>query len=86
MTAKEMSVGIQDSSTRGVQASPSTARRSGPSRVVAEKITNHRDDLSNEKLIPSIFPDYIPPLASVVNSDSVPRDFDYTLVTAYLLK
>jgi hypothetical protein len=31
MDEKVMSVGIQDSSTRGVQASPSTTRRSGPS-------------------------------------------------------
>jgi hypothetical protein len=36
------------------------------------------------KLIPTIFPDYIPPLAGMVSCDSVPRDFDYTLVTAYL--
>jgi hypothetical protein len=38
------------------------------------------------KLIPSIFPDYIPPLAGMVNHDSVPRDFEYTMVTAYLPK
>jgi hypothetical protein len=31
MAEKVMSAGAQDSSTRGVQASPSTARRSGPS-------------------------------------------------------
>jgi hypothetical protein len=42
--------------------------------------------LENVKLIPSILPDYIPPLANVENRDVVPRDFDYTLVTAYLLK
>jgi hypothetical protein len=63
MAEKVMSVGIQASSTRGVQASPSTTRGSGPSRVVAEKRTKHRDDLENVKLIPSILPDYIPPLA-----------------------
>jgi hypothetical protein len=40
----------------------------------------------NEKLIPSILPNYIPPLAGAVNHDSVPREFDYTLVTVYLLK
>jgi hypothetical protein len=38
------------------------------------------------KLIPTILPDYILPLASVVSRDSVPRDFDYTMVTAYLPK
>jgi hypothetical protein len=37
-------------------------------------------------LIPYILPDYIPPLASVVIHDSVPRNFDYTLITAYLPK
>jgi hypothetical protein len=46
----------------------------------------HRDDLANVKLIPSILPDYIPPLAGAVSRDSVPRDFDYTVITAYLPK
>jgi hypothetical protein len=40
----------------------------------------------NVKLIPSILPDYIPPLAGVVSRDSVPRDLDYTLIIAYLMK
>jgi hypothetical protein len=40
----------------------------------------------NLKLIPSILLDYIPPLAGAVSRDSVPRDFDYTLITAYLPK
>jgi hypothetical protein len=30
-------------------------------------------------------PDYIPPLAGVVSCDSIPCDFEYTLITAYLL-
>jgi hypothetical protein len=37
-------------------------------------------------MIPSILPKYIPPLRGTVNQDSVPRDFDYALVTAYLPK
>jgi hypothetical protein len=86
MAKKLMSIEIQASSTRGVQASPSTTRGSGPSRVTAEKITKHRDDLENTNLMPSIMPDYIPPLAGVVNRDSVPRDFDYTLIIVYLQK
>jgi hypothetical protein len=86
MTEKVMSIGIQASSTRGVQASPSTAHGSRPSQVVTEKHTKHRDDLANVKLIPSILPDYILPLANVVSRDSVPRDFDYTLITVYLPK
>jgi hypothetical protein len=81
-----MSAGIQASSTRGVQASSLTARGSGPSRPTAEKRTKHRDDLANAKLIPTILPNYIPPLADPVSRDSVPRYFEYTMVTAYLPK
>jgi hypothetical protein len=40
----------------------------------------------NAKLIPSILPNYIPPLAGAMSHDNVPRDFHYTLVTAYLPK
>jgi hypothetical protein len=86
MSERVMSVGVQASSTRGVQASPSTAHGAGPSRPSAEKRTKHRDDLANAKLIPTILPDYIPPLAGAVSRDSVPRDFEYTMVTAYLPK
>jgi hypothetical protein len=42
--------------------------------------------LENANLIPTILPDYIPPLVDVVSRDNVPRDFDYTIVTAYLPK
>jgi hypothetical protein len=38
------------------------------------------------KLISSVFPNYIPPLASAVSRDSVLRDFKYTLITTYLPK
>jgi hypothetical protein len=86
MDKKVMSPGIQASSTRGVQASPSTTHRYEPSRPEAEKRTKHRDDLENTKLIPTILPNYIPPLDDAVSHDSVPREFDYTLVIAYLLK
>jgi hypothetical protein len=51
-----------------------------------KKRIKNRDDLENVKLIPTILPDYIPPLASAVSCDSVPGDFDYTIATAYLLK
>jgi hypothetical protein len=83
---KVMSIWIQASSTRGVQASPSTAHGSGPSQAATEKRTKHCYDLANAKLIPSIMPNYIPPLVDMVSHDSVPRDFDYTLTTAYLPK
>jgi hypothetical protein len=53
---------------------------------MTEKRRKHCDDLANAKLIPSIFLNYIPPLADVVSHDRFPRDFEYTLITAYLLK
>jgi hypothetical protein len=84
MAEKFTSVGVQASSMAGLQASPSNARRS--SRTTTEKRNKHRDDLANAKLIPSVLPDYIPPLAGVVSHDNVPRDFEYTLITTYLPK
>jgi hypothetical protein len=78
--------GIQVSSTRGLQASPSTAHGTISSRPLTEKRTKHRDDLANLKMIPYIFPYYIPPLAFTVSRDSMPRDFEYSMITAYLPK
>jgi hypothetical protein len=86
MSERRMSAGVQASSTGGVQASPSTARRVGTSRTMMKKRTKHRDDLVNSKLILIILPTYIPPLSSTVNNDSMPRDFEYALVTTYLPK
>jgi hypothetical protein len=86
MSETVMYVGVQASSKRGVQASPSTARGVEPYRPSAEKRTKHKDNLANTNLILTIFPDYIPPLADVVSRDSVLRDFEYTMVIAYLLK
>jgi hypothetical protein len=79
-----MSIGVEASSTRGLLASLSTSRGAGPSRSSDEKRTKHRDDLANAKLIPTILPTYIPPLSGALNQDSVPKDFEYTLVTLYL--
>jgi hypothetical protein len=81
-----MSTGVQASLTRGLPTSPSTAHGARPSRPSDEKWTKHRDDLVNAKLILTILPTYIPPLSGTVNRDSVPRDFEYTLVTTYLSK
>jgi hypothetical protein len=86
MAEKVMSIGIQSSSMRGVQASPSNSCKSEPSRAANEKRTKHRDDLENIKLIPSILPDYFSPLYGAVNRDSVPKDFEYTLIIVYLPK
>jgi hypothetical protein len=86
MSERRMSIVVQASSTGGFQSSPSTARGVGTSRIMTEMRTKHRDDLTNDKLIPRILPAYIPPLRSAVNRDIVPRDFDYDLITAYLSK
>jgi hypothetical protein len=40
----------------------------------------------NAKLILSILPAHLPTLSSTINRDSVPREFEYTLVTVYLSK
>ena len=85
MLERGMSTRFQASSTRGVAVTPSTARV-GPSRQVDEKRTKHKDDLANAKLIPSIFPACLPPLRGEINSDSVPREFEYAMVIAYLPK
>jgi hypothetical protein len=85
MLERGLSIGLQASSMRGVQASPLTAR-ARTSRADAERRTKHKDDLANAKLVPSILPAYIPPLSGVINRDSVPRDLEYTLVTVYLPK
>jgi hypothetical protein len=71
-----MSVGIQTSSTCGLEASSSVVQCQS-----SQPTTEKHDDLENAKLIPSI-----PPLVGVVSHESVPRDFDYTLITAYLSK
>jgi hypothetical protein len=86
MSERRMSAGVQESSTGGVQDSPSTSRGAGPSRTTTETRTKHRDDIANAKLIPRILLVYTPPLSGKINRDSVPRDFDYTLITTYLLK
>jgi hypothetical protein len=86
ISERVMSVGVQDSSTRGVQASSLIARGYGPFRVVTEKRTKHIDDLENVKLILTILLDYILPFASAMSCDSVPRYFDYTMVTTCLPK
>jgi hypothetical protein len=85
MLKRRISTGVQASSTRGVQASPSTAR-AVTSRADEERRTKHKDDTTNTKLVPSILPYYIPPLSSDINRDSVPRYFEYTLVTTYIPK
>jgi hypothetical protein len=86
MSERVMFVGVQESSKKGVQASPSTAHRAGPSPPSAEKRTKHKANLANAKLILTIMCDYILPLVGMVSRDSVPRDFEYNMVIAYLPK
>jgi hypothetical protein len=40
----------------------------------------------NANMISSILPTYIPLLSGAINRDSVPKYFEYALVTAYLPK
>jgi hypothetical protein len=86
ISERVMSVGVQASSTRGVQASPSNAHGSRPSRPTTENRTKQKYDLANVKLILTILPDYILNLADALSRDSVPRDFEYIVVTVYLSK
>jgi hypothetical protein len=81
-----VSEGIQASSTRGLQASPSTGHRSTCINLVTEQRSKHRSNLANVKQIPSILLEYISPLVGVVNHDSIPRDFEYSVFTAYIPK
>jgi hypothetical protein len=78
--------GIQASSTRGMQDSPSTGCRSTCMNLLTEQRSKHRGDLANAKKIPSILPEYILPLVGVVNHDSMPHDFEYSMFTAYTPK
>jgi len=78
-----VSIGVQASSRRGLSASPSTTHGA---RSSCERRPKNKDDSANAKLILNILPSYRPPLSDAINRDSVPRDFEYELVTAYLLK
>jgi hypothetical protein len=81
-----MSEGLQASLTRGLQASPSTGHCSGCVNPTTEQRSNQRGDMVNVKQIPSILLDYIPLLAGMVNRDRIPHDYEYILITAYILK
>jgi hypothetical protein len=86
MDDKSMSEGVHASSTRGIQYSPSTGQISGHVNPAIEKRSKHRGDLANAKQIPSILPDYIPPLVGAVNCDKIPWDLKYNLITVYIPK
>jgi hypothetical protein len=49
MADKKLSEGVQASSTRGLQASPSTGQRFGCVNPVTKQRSKHRDDLANAK-------------------------------------
>jgi hypothetical protein len=80
-----MSIGIQASSSGTLPTSPSTTQE-GPSRPPSERRSKIGNKFSTVKMIPSILPKYIPPVRGTVNRDTVPREFDYVVVTAYLPK
>jgi hypothetical protein len=69
--------------TGGLQESPLTGHRS---ICITEKRSKHYDDLANEKQISLVLTEYIPSLAGAINHDSIPCDFEYTLITAYIPK
>jgi hypothetical protein len=85
MSERRMSTGVQELLMSRVKASLSTAQAT-TSRAGAERRTKNKEDIANIKLVPSILPAYIHPLSGEINRDNVPRDFEYTLVTAYLPK
>jgi hypothetical protein len=85
MADRPISEGIQASSTRGLQASPSIVR-STCINPITEQRSKHRGDLGNMKHIPSILPEYIFPLDDVVNHDSILPNFEYSVFTVYILK
>jgi len=83
MAERVMFVGIQASSDGLLQASPLIRWHSGHT---TEKRSKHRDNLANAKKIPLVLLEYIPPLAGIVIRDSIPCDFEYTLITTYIPK
>jgi hypothetical protein len=86
MSERRMFAGVQASFSGGFHASPSTTHDATPSRTRTETRTKHRDDIANAKLIPCILPVCIVPLTRNINHDSVPKDFEYNLITTYLSK
>jgi len=86
LAKRPVTEGNQVLSTRGLQASPSTRRRSTWINPINEQRSKHRSDLANVKQILSIMPKYILPLASFFNHDSIPNDFKYCVFTVYIPK
>jgi hypothetical protein len=86
MDDKPLNKGVQESSTRGMQASPSIGWCSGYVNPTNEQQSKNRDDLDNAKYIRSFLLDYIPPLAGAINHNNIPCDYEYTLFTKYIPK
>jgi hypothetical protein len=78
MLERRMSVGVQASSSGGVQASPSISRCTRPSRTMTETRSKHIDDIANAKLIPRILPVYIPPLSGRLTMTVYPETLTTT--------
>jgi hypothetical protein len=74
------------SSTRVLQASPSTQRHSSHANPTAEKQIKHCNDLANMKQIPSVLPYYIPPLDGTVKHENNTHEFEYTLIISNIPK
>jgi hypothetical protein len=85
MSKRGMSTGVQALSLGVLLASLSIAR-AGPSQTPLERRSKLINDFATVNMIPRILPKYIPPPSGLVNRDSIPRDFNYVVVTAYLPK
>jgi hypothetical protein len=81
-----MSEAVHASSTRGLQASPLIEHHSSHVNPTTEQRSKCHGDMENAKNISSILPDYISPLAGMVNYNNISRDFKYTFITTYIPK
>jgi hypothetical protein len=86
MADRTVSEGIEASSTRGLQASPSIRHFFACINPITKQRSKHRSDFANVKQIPSILPEYILPLVGVVNHNNILDDFEYSLFTTYIPK
>ena len=86
MGDRSLSEGVQALSTRGLEACPSTWHHFGRVNLGTEQQSKHPSDLANAKKIPSILPEYNPPLVGTARCNNIPRNYEYTQFTVYILK
>jgi hypothetical protein len=86
MDDRAMSEGVHTSSTKVLQASPSTRRCLGRANPATKQRSKHRNNMANTKQASLILPDYISHLAGTVNFYNIPQKYEYTLIIAYIPK